>query len=343
MVGETLRELAESNAAGGVGKSLQKHIKTILDTAPEALGTFRATLEQAATQGAADLLDTHVQLASSNAGPQYLSALGLAPEAPGDVTVASQRMAYLGAVNAAAAEYDMTLAGAVDGLLGTKAGRKASWSPPSLSAKDFKATRDAVQGILRDPEGFVASTPAELTGSAPATTSTATAALVRGAQFLDSKLPKSPYAGMPESIAPSWEPSQADLAKFARYAEAVTSPEKVMKNLANGYMPPEQIEALQAVYPRMYQDLREKLSERVAGIQKPLTYHQRLALQPVLGPAVFGMSPQQLQIIQASQSQGGEGGAGGPGGGMRKPDGRQSVDAQKNQQTQAQRLEQRGS
>ena len=71
---------------------------------------------------------------------------------------------------------------------------------------------------------------------------------------------------------------------------------------------------------------------------KPLNYQQKTAIMSILGPGAVGMSPQQVQILQQSFQQ-----ASGQqqGGGMKKPDGRQSVDQEKNQQTQAQRLEAR--
>lgn len=338
IAGEALREMADSNITQGIAKSFAGRVNTVLQNAPEMLGPFRATLESAAARGAMDLLETHVQLAQSTQGAAYMATLGLSPETPEEVEAAGQKAAYLMSAQSAAREYQLGLLGAADGLLGTRAGRPSTGAGSTLSAKEFDKTMESIRGILSNPDAAFQKIPAEMLSTLPNTSGSMATTLLRGAQFLDSKAPKSPFAGMPISVAPPWEPSAADLDKFNRYKEAVETPAKVLKNMANGYIAPEQVEALQAVYPRMYADLQQRLGERLMELKKPLTYQQKMALQPILGAAALGMSPQQMQVLQEQQALAWQAKQGQ---GMSKPDGRQRVDQEANIDTQAQRLARR--
>jgi hypothetical protein len=165
------------------------------------------------------------------------------------------------------------------------------------------------------------------------------AAVLNAARYLDSKAPKNPYEGMPPAVAPQWEPSPAELDRFNRFREAVESPARVLKNMSQGYIAPEQVEALKAVYPAMYADLQQKIGERLMMQKKPLSYQQRLALSAVLGPTALGMSPQQVQVLQQSQALA-WGQQAGQGKSVKPPDGRQAVDEEQIQ-TEAQKLEAR--
>ncbi len=122
------------------------------------------------------------------------------------------------------------------------------------------------------------------------------------------------------------------------YKEAVEQPARVLKNMAQGYVSPEQVEALKAVYPAMYADLQQKIGERLATWNKPLTFQQKLAFTAILGPAALGMTPQQVQVIQQSQALAVSGnyGQGSP----KRPDGRQDVN-EAQMETESQKLEAR--
>ncbi len=336
LIGGALRALANSNATTGIGKSLMKRVKVVLSTAPELLGAFRAPLESASARGADDLLETHIQLASSPQGEEYLSTLGMEPESPEQVNAVGLKLSYIAAAQNAADAYDQTLAQATDGMLGAARGRPLSSKPPTTTLKDYNNFQKSLQKLLRDPEGAYAQVPAEMQGAIPQVSGLTAATILRGAKFLDSKAPKSPYEGMPEAVAPQWQPSQVELDRFNRYREAVENPAKALQNMANGYLSPEQVEAMKAVYPRLYSDLQQKLAERLASLKKPLNYQQKLSLSLIMGPTALAMNPQQVQVLQQVQAS-----AGPQSGAMRKPDGRQTVNAQKNLETQGQRMEAR--
>lgn len=339
LLGETLNALSESNLTKGLAESFRKNVMQRLATAPDLLGPFRATLEAASARGAMDLMETHTGLALSTVGPEYLTTMGMSPESPEEMAGFSQRLASLDAIKRAADAQEIAMSAAADGLLGTAPGRKSSRVGSTMSAKDYKTTMEGLRKVLMDPESMYAQIPPDLHGTAPMTVGQTAAAVLNAARYLDSKAPKNPYEGMPPAVAPQWEPSPAELDKFNRYREAVENPARVLKNMAQGYIAPEQVEALKAVYPAMYADLQQKLGERLMMQKKPLSYQQRMALSAVLGPTALGMSPQQVQVLQQSQALA-WGQQAGQGKSVKPPDGRQDVNEEQ-VQTEAQKLEAR--
>jgi len=338
LLGETLNAMAESDVTKGLADSFRKNVLNRLAVAPELLGPFRATLEAAAARGSMDLLETHTGLAMSNQGPAYLTQMGMSPESPEEMQGMGTRLASLDAVKRASDAQSAALASAADGLFGSAAGRKGTPSSV-LSQKEYVNFTESLRKLIKNPEDLYARIPPDMHGVAPNTVGQTAASIVKAAQYLDSKAPKNPYEGMPPSIAPAWQPSAADLDKFNRYKEAVENPAKVLKNLAQGYQSPEQIEALKAVWPSMYADLQQKISERMMMLKKPLTFQQKNALAMVLGPGALAMSPMQVQILQQGQglAKGQDSGQGKP---SKGPDGRQDVN-EKQIQTEAQKLEAR--
>jgi hypothetical protein len=335
MGGAALRAISESRLTNGISNGLGKRISTILATAPEVLGAYRYPLSVAAAKGADALVQEHLRLASSDEGQNYLSVLGMPVESSEEVDAAGQRLAVLDALEAATQQQADDLDAAVEGMFGSAPGRKGGIDAP-MTAKSFKVASANIAAILKDPTLAFEQVPGEIRAGAPATSTEAAAKLVQIAQFLDAKMPKSPAAGMPAAFALPWAPSPVDLDRFGRYVEAVNQPARVLKNMARGFISPEQVEALQIVYPAMYEDLKAKISDRLMQQKSPIPYSKRAAFAAILGPQALGMSPQQAQILQGLQSQ-----ASGPppgSGGMKGPDGRQDV-GEEGMQTEAQKLE----
>lgn len=328
-----LRLLSGSKTLTGTGKVLSERLNQILSVAPEALGPFKARLIAAASHGPDALLQEHVTLAKGATGEDYLGRMGLSNETPEETDAAMARLSILDSVQAAEAEKQASLARAADGIF---SGRGGAVKMPALSLKDFEKSRDSIRELLANPDKAFATIPGDLNASAPGVSNGAVATVLKAAQFLDSKIPKNPYEGLPKSVAQEWKPSAVDIDRFNRYKQAVESPEAVLNNLSKGYISPEQTETLKTIYPALYEDLRQKISERLMAQEKPITYQQKMAFGMLLGPAAIGMSPQQVQILQQATNQLSSGKDSGV-----KPDGRQVVDQNKNLKTQAQRLEER--
>lgn len=105
-----------------------------------------------------------------------------------------------------------------------------------------------------------------------------------GVAFLESKLPKGSID--PYSLTPSldkFKVSDAEAAKFMRYYKAVTEPMSAMRSLKEGHISKEEVEALQAVYPKLYQQITTEILRQVADKKSKIDYQKRLALGTMLG------------------------------------------------------------
>lgn len=333
-----LRALAESKVSSGISKGLSEHLQKALTIAPEVLGAYRFPLAQAAALGADALVAEHVRLASGPQGQDYLARTGLPVESPAEVEAAGRKLALLDSIQQSAEAQSAAEDAAIDGMFGAAPGRKGSISKP-VTAREFGNIQAGLYADTANPDRVFEQVPAELRAVAPMTATQAAAVALKGKQFLLSKAPKDPNEGMPVSVRPPWQPSAADLDKFSQYKEAVESPYRVLKNMANGYVSPEQVEALKAVYPSIYSHLQQKIGERLATWQKPLTFQQKLAFSTLLGAQALGMSPQQAQMIQQSQALA-LGNESRQGGNTKPPDGRQDVD-EAQMETESQKLEAR--
>ena len=119
----------------------------------------------------------------------------------------------------------------------------------------------------------------------------------RRVEFLASKLPLRP--GSPEMpVGPDrWQPSEMEIAKFARYAEAAENPDAILDRMSSGKMTPEDAEALQQVYPEIYGEAQDAIMERLPKLRETLPYQKRLMLSiffdrpvdPAMDPAVMGL------------------------------------------------------
>jgi len=132
----------------------------------------------------------------------------------------------------------------------------------------------------------VEETMAGLAPQAPRLAASMATTATRGAQFLASKLPA------PIVNARSLTPSKAlpvsdyEIDRFAKYWATVASPVDVLADLKVGRLAPEQVEALQAVYPELYRSIVAKVTERLGDLDRRGTfipYRTRLQLDMLLG------------------------------------------------------------
>lgn len=118
-------------------------------------------------------------------------------------------------------------------------------------------------------------------------------------EFLASKLPRDPSPPHLQAGPDTWEPSRADLAKFARYMEAAESPERVLQRFAAATMTPEDAEALRTVYPQLYAQVQEQVYQHMAELRTSLPYAKRLALSIYLDtPVDPALTSEALSVYQ---------------------------------------------
>lgn len=126
-------------------------------------------------------------------------------------------------------------------------------------------------------------------------------AAARRVEFLAAKLPKRPDLVSLRVGPDTWRPSDFEISKFARYANAAENPAAVLERVADGTVTPSDAEALRSVYPEMYQSMRAQIIENLGALQKTLPYEKRLALSILFdAPVDPSMSPMMIRRLQSS-------------------------------------------
>lgn len=150
-------------------------------------------------------------------------------------------------------------------------------------------------GRMSDPEiahRTLVGANGEIDAHAPDTSQAMTLTMARAVAFLQGKVPQPPQQG---PLAGEWQPSRADVARYARYWEAVNNPLVVLKQAAAGTLTPEAVEAVQVVYPELLAKVRQQLLQKLTSVRGPIAYQQRLMVSMVLGFDVDGsFSPSAL-------------------------------------------------
>lgn len=146
----------------------------------------------------------------------------------------------------------------------------------------YAATENFGTGIRDASEQALGRLPEQAPKLSQAMVTTAT----RGAEFLKSKVP-APLVDS-KSFTPHSTPiavSDFEIAEFARYWSAVSNPLSVLDDLRRGTVSSEQVEALQAVYPRLYQKVQESVRTKLMELDEKgvvVPYQARLQLDLLL-------------------------------------------------------------
>lgn len=165
----------------------------------------------------------------------------------------------------------------------------------------MKETARIKQGAA-DFADRVASTP--LNDTHPQIASSLTNAALRTATFLTSRMPVQdprPSFGGPD------KPARADMvtmAKFVRAYEVAKDPTIALDRLASGTIRREDVEALKAVAPKVYEELRSQVVDHVAQRKvdgKPLSERERVRLGILLDAETDpALVPSTLRALQSA-------------------------------------------
>lgn len=167
----------------------------------------------------------------------------------------------------------------------------------------FKNIKSNLHEIAQNPEKTamkIAGSMMKTNYAAPNTSKVAQMALSKAISFLDSKMPRAPGMAVNPITKREWEPNTADLAKFSRYVQIVDNPYSITEELNRGTITREHVEALQAVYPRIYQDIRERVMAEVASNEKDISYNKRIKLGILLNiPTDDSLNPASIAKLQS--------------------------------------------
>lgn len=124
--------------------------------------------------------------------------------------------------------------------------------------------------------------------------------IIRGTQFLHSKLPQEPAL---KPLSPKHVPNQTEVSRFNRYYDIVENPIRALEQVKAGTITHETIETLTTVYPKLYAEMKttmlDHLTDHVSKSGKPLPYKVKLGLSLFLGTDLdHSMSPQAIMANQ---------------------------------------------
>lgn len=164
--------------------------------------------------------------------------------------------------------------------------------------KEFSKIQDNLAAYSNDTNTYIDhihNSTKEMYSSAPNITTGMQATMGRATEFLKSKMPSTtPYG----PLSPEVQPSDAELSKFFRYVSVVNNPMIALKQIKDGTLLPETMEALQAVTPKLLTEMQnqvyDKLTDRVKnGASVP--YKTKLMLSMFLGKdMVSGLNQQNM-------------------------------------------------
>lgn len=172
--------------------------------------------------------------------------------------------------------------------------------------KRLQAYRNVQQNLVElaaDPlklEDRIAKSTSVLAQGAPATARGMGDTMRRAVRFLTDKMPKDARDSAYSQFEPEYEPSTIELATFERYMQVVEQPLSVLRELESGSLTRDHVEALKAVFPNLYNEIRITALNEARNNPK-LTYSKRIQLGILLDiPADSSLSPQ--FVVQMQQN-----------------------------------------
>lgn len=114
--------------------------------------------------------------------------------------------------------------------------------------------------------------------------------------FLQGKIPRPVETG---PLSTEFVPSQADMGKFMHYYSVVNDPIMSLKELRMGTLGPDTIETMTAVHPKLYEDMKQQVMDKVLEKRAGIPYQKRLMLSMFLQePLDISMSPSSMLTTQ---------------------------------------------
>lgn len=145
-------------------------------------------------------------------------------------------------------------------------------------------------------------------GHLPQTHMALAAVPMRAIQFLASKLPPAPP---PNALDGAYKApiSPVDQDRFNEYVKGATDPLSAVEDMSRGLLTLDRVEAIQAVYPELYEELRVAVFDYVAAAgeaKRPLAYQKRTQLDILFGGKGAiepTLAPQYMRAVEAATQQ----------------------------------------
>lgn len=121
-------------------------------------------------------------------------------------------------------------------------------------------------------------------------------------QYLTANLPSDPLA--PYAIGPQksyWKPTDMEVAKYLRIAQAVDTPLKTIERVGDGTATLDEINAIKNVHPDIYKQLQESIINAIMINGDQIPYRRRVQLNILFQiPTDYSMTPAFISSMQAT-------------------------------------------
>ena len=170
---------------------------------------------------------------------------------------------------------------------------------------EYERRAEQLNRLKSDPSALsnrIAATLGPMTDGHPGVGAAARATAVRGFDFLASKMP--PGREDPNSLQPHLERprlSDAEASSMRRYMEAADDPTMVYEAARKGTLTREHVEAVKAIYPKLYAEMQVAVMESLASSRQKLSYARRIQLGILLDiPTDKTLSPDFQKAVQGT-------------------------------------------
>jgi hypothetical protein len=266
-----------------------------------SLGLDAKAAAQAASTSAERLSVTgaaHAETAALDGAAQRLSAMQR-------VYMASQGVATK--ISQATERYARTI-GSTAGRAARLTATAGTGDPRADRKERFDKAYASVREFERDPEaalGRVFRVQGSLGTIAPMLANTYADKTLRAATFLSEKMPgheaEAHLFADHDDVKPPPHVSDDEKREFLKYVDAVEHPLSLIDELEAGRVKPQTVEAVQAVYPKLYADIRDGILEQLDAAEVTPPYRARLSLGILFDlPTDSALEPEFLQMLQAS-------------------------------------------
>jgi hypothetical protein len=170
--------------------------------------------------------------------------------------------------------------------------------------KAFKTRLNELSSFVTQPQvagSKLEKTVETISAVAPKLAQTIQMKTMEAAQYLLAKAPKSNAA--PTLFGKDWEPSATEIASFERTVRAVDNPMSIIKDMENGNLSAEAVEAVKTLYPKIYNRMVDAVIDNIDKFRESLPYEQRLQLSILFGaPVDPTMEPSFVAGIQTAMA-----------------------------------------
>ncbi len=200
-----------------------------------------------------------------------------------------------------------------------KSGGKATKGGLALPRVSTAQAESVAKAVLTNPDTLTSRITefvgGKLSDAAPAVANEVRQTATRAMLFLQQKAPHEPQPISPlQPNAGNRPPSRMELQKFSKYVEAVQDPTVVVTGIQSGHLSREHVEAVKAVYPKLYAVMQGRLQDEIAKLPKQLPYPTLVALSVLFdAPMTKGMEPAMVRGFQQQYAPPGAKGKGGKG------------------------------